>query len=424
MKNRILRLALVVLAVAGQAAAGFFVFQQEQTLSASRQSLAVLVRHASRLQSLLGELRGAQAGMVATGQDAGFWVPKVGTLVQEAASSLKSVEPKGLGAQPAQDLAAATEALAAFSRTSDRVRDLLANGEPLTASSLAFGDAAQHLTTASAALASAASTQAAEFGSEVDARRRLEAYALLGAGGLTVIALLLLLPRVRRPEQDSTENTAPLSGGLGLSLTAPSSSDVDALGKSGLDLDIPRAAVPADPVPEQPHESEVEIVNDLQRESQLRLNTDAQVDLAETARLCGDLARVKEGAELPALLARVSDLLDASGIVVWIAEPETAMLRPAASHGYTAHTMSKMGALQKTAENAVSLTVRSGQMQVVRGSRDRNGAVVAPINTSSGCVGAMAAEIRHGAENSAAVQSVSAIIAAQLASLVAEATAA
>ena len=45
-----------------------------------------------------------------------------------------------------------------------------------------------------------------------------------------------------------------------------------------------------------------------------------------------------------------------------------------------------------------------------------------PINTTGGCAGAMAAEIRHGAEASPAVQAVAAIICAQLASLVAETT--
>jgi hypothetical protein len=72
------------------------------------------------------------------------------------------------------------------------------------------------------------------------------------------------------------------------------------------------------------------------------------------------------------------------------------------------------------AENAVSVAYRSGRTEVVRGTRDRNGAIVSPVNAAGGCVGAMAAEIRHGAEASPTVQAVAAIISAQLASLVAE----
>ncbi len=423
MKNPILRLALVVLAVAGQAAAGFFVFQQEQAQADARSAQAVLTREAGRVHSMIGELRGAQAGMVAPDQDAGFWVPKVGALVQDAATSLKNIDRKPLGPESAQDLAAATEALAAFSRTSDRVRDALANGQPLTASSLAFGEAAQHLSTASGALASVGPSQALAVDRESARRRLLEAYALLGAGGVTVLALLLLLPRVRQPEPQTIESQ-PLAGGLGLSLAAAASTDADPLGKSGFDLDIPRppATAAGDALPEPPRKSEVDIVDDLQRESQLTLNTEAPVDLAETARLCGDLARVRDGTELPALLARAAEILDASGIVVWIAEPRGSVLRPAASYGYNEHTLAKMNALAVDAENAVSVTFRTCRSEVVRGTRERHGAVVTPINASGGCVGAMAAEIRHGAEASPAVQAVAAIISAQLASLVAETT--
>jgi GAF domain-containing protein len=82
-----------------------------------------------------------------------------------------------------------------------------------------------------------------------------------------------------------------------------------------------------------------------------------------------------------------------------------------------------MKALSGRSENAVSVAVRTGQMEVVRGDKGRNGAVVTPINTAHGCVGTMAAEIRHGAEMSPAVQAVATIIAAQLATLVAETTA-
>jgi hypothetical protein len=59
---------------------------------------------------------------------------------------------------------------------------------------------------------------------------------------------------------------------------------------------------------------------------------------------------------------------------------------------------------------------------VVAGTTDRNGAVVVPILTVGGRAGALAAEIRHGAESSPSVQAVVTILAAQLASLVAETT--
>jgi hypothetical protein len=425
MKNRILRMALVVLVLAGETAAGFFVFRAERQLAAARESVVSLTRDVGRAQAMLGDLRGAQAGVVAGGQDPGFWVPRAASLIQDATTALKALGRSPLGPEAAQDLSAATEALASFARTSDRVRDLLATEQPLTASSVVFGDAAQFLSTAAVALASVAPSQALTAERDASRARLLEAYALTGAAGLTVVGLLLLLPRVGLERAAASEPDA-LAAGLGLSLplAGPSHADLNALGRSGFDLDIQRnpPTPPADVLPEPPHESEVDIVQDLQRESQIRLNTEAQVDLADAARLCGDLARVKDGSELPGMLARAAELLDASGIVLWMAGPEGTVLRPAASHGYSEHTLAKMKTLSGRSENAVSVAFRTGRLEIVRGDRGRSGAIVTPINAASGCVGAMAAEIRHGAEMSPSVQAVASIIAAQLATLVAEAT--
>lgn len=423
MNNRILRLLLVVLAVAGLAGAGFFVYQSEQKNAAARGALQALTRETIRLQSMIGALRGAQAGLVAQGQDPAYWVPKVAGLAQDVSSGLAKIDKAALGTDASQDLAAAVDAVAAFSRLSDRVRDLLATEQPLTASSVVFGDAAQHLSTAIGAVGSVAVSQAQAVEREEARLRQTEGYALLAAAFLTLLVLLVLMPRPRQPLLAADDTQAAPAAGLGLSLSG-SVTGTEPLAQSGFELDIPRAGEPQAPngLPEPPRESEEAIVEALQRESQLRLGTESQVDLAETARLCGDLARVKDSSELPPLLERAAGLLDAAGIVVWIADAAGDTLRPAISHGYSEHTLAKMGALPGRAGNAVSVAWRTGQMEVVRGAKDRNGAVVVPIRTVAGCVGAMAAEIRHGSEASASLQAVAAIVAAQLATLVAEGT--
>src|SRR5665647_3684015 len=79
MKNRMLRTMFVVLALAGQAAAGVFVFRAEQEKAAAREAVVSLTRDAGRAQAMIGDLSGAQTGMVAIGQDPSYWVPKVAT---------------------------------------------------------------------------------------------------------------------------------------------------------------------------------------------------------------------------------------------------------------------------------------------------------------------------------------------------------
>ena len=394
----------MVLALAAQGAAGYVLVRVEGQKAAARGTFDALVRDAGRTQTLIGELRGAEAGLVATGQDPAEWVPRLASLIQRATDALHRIDRAALAPDSAQNLAAATEAIAAFARASDRVRDLLATEQPLTASSVVFGDAAQHLGTAAAALASVTSSQAAAEEREIAHLSLLQAYALVGAAIFTLIVILILIPRVKTADVGESEVAEeavpdPPAAGLGLSMTM----------RGGAER-------------EPPHESGKVIEDPVRHQSGPGPTTGAQVDLAKAARLCSDLARVRDGGELGGLLARAADVLDAAGIVLWIVGPEGSALRPTASHGYSEYALARMKTLSGRSENAVSVAFRTGQLEVVRGTTDRNGAVVAPVVAAGGCVGAMAAEIRHGAESSPAVQALATIVAAQLASLVAEAT--
>ena len=156
MTNRILRTALVVLALAAQAAAGCFLVRAERQKASTRDAFDSLVRDTGRAQALVGELRSAEAALVSAGQDPAEWAPKLAGSVQNVTDTLGKIDRASLSPEAAQDLAAVTEAVAAFSKLSDHVRDLVATEQPLTASSIVFGDATQHLGTASAALASVA----------------------------------------------------------------------------------------------------------------------------------------------------------------------------------------------------------------------------------------------------------------------------
>ena len=419
MTNRILRTILVVLALAAQAAAGFFLVRAERQKAATRDAFHNVVRDTGRVQALIGELRTAEAGLVATGQDPAEWAPKLAALVQAVGDTLGKIDRASLSSESGQDLAAVTEAVAVSAKLSDHVRDLVASEQPLTASSIVYGDAAQHLGTASAALASVAATEGQAVDREVARVSLNEAFAFGGATAWTLIVLLILLPRVTvEATPESAENAETTT--VGLSLGGPPAAGPGSFG-DGFDLDLSWHTQQAAAVsPEPPHESERELEDDVRRDPGLRLNMDAQVDLAEAARLCTDLARVKETGELAGLLGRAAELLDASGIVLWLVGPDGAALRPAASHGYSDQALARMKTLSGRSENAVSVAFRTGRLEVVRGGRDKSGAVVAPVVTPAGCVGAVAAEFRHGAEASPSVQAVATIVAAQLASLVAE----
>jgi len=118
------------------------------------------------------------------------------------------------------------------------------------------------------------------------------------------------------------------------------------------------------------------------------------------------------------MLERTAGLLDASGIVLWIADPDGRELAPIVTHGYSRRLVTRLGTIPRAAENATAAAFRTCLLQTVDTDSVSNGAIAAPLVTPSGCVGVMAAEIRNGRERQEAVLAAAGIVAAQLATLV------
>jgi len=147
-------------------------------------------------------------------------------------------------------------------------------------------------------------------------------------------------------------------------------------------------------------------------------------DLGTTADICAALARVQDPGELPALLERAAAVLEATGLVVWMPESPSGVLRPVLAHGYQPQALAKMGTIAPSADNATALAYRTRSVQVVPAEPLSGGAIVAPLVTSDGCSGAMAVELRHGVDPADHLRAVAMIFAAQLATLITPAQAA
>jgi hypothetical protein len=142
------------------------------------------------------------------------------------------------------------------------------------------------------------------------------------------------------------------------------------------------------------------------------------VNLQLAADLCVDLARVTDTHQIPALLDRAAQVLDASGIVLWMADPDGRELVATSAHGYPAAAIARVGSIQREADNATAAAFREARVHVVKGDVLTNGAIVAPLVTPGGCVGVMAAEVRNEREQTEEVRALAAIVAAQLATLI------
>jgi len=142
------------------------------------------------------------------------------------------------------------------------------------------------------------------------------------------------------------------------------------------------------------------------------------IDVPAAARVCSDLARVLDPADLPGLLERAAALLDASGVIVWVGDRAGESLYPMLSHGYGPAVVSRMGSLHRDDDNATAAAYRAGEPSVVAAKDGAPGAIVTPIVSPDGCVGVLAAEVRDGAEEDRQRRALAGILAAQLATLV------
>jgi hypothetical protein len=142
------------------------------------------------------------------------------------------------------------------------------------------------------------------------------------------------------------------------------------------------------------------------------------LDLATVASLCTDLARVVDTHALPALLGRAATVLDAPGIVLWIADPDGRELSPIVTHGYSQKMVTRLGTILKDDHNVTASAFRTSLLQVVDADAVSNGAIAAPLVTPAGCVGVIAAEVRDAGEKDPGKLAAASIVAAQLATLV------
>jgi transcriptional regulator with XRE-family HTH domain len=142
------------------------------------------------------------------------------------------------------------------------------------------------------------------------------------------------------------------------------------------------------------------------------------IDLPGLARVCTHLGRVMEAQELSEALQDMAVVLDAAGVIIWVPDPQRFMLMPAFVHGYSSAALAQMPPVFADEDNATAAAFQTHTTCVVDGNSAENGAVVAPLLTTTGCVGVLALELRNKAERQDDVRAAVTILAAQVSTLI------
>jgi hypothetical protein len=394
MGSRAARLTASAAAWVALVSAGYFLFDTERQIGNRRQSLRAFDLHAREAASALANLRAAQQAYVAAGQGTEFWIPEVQNLHGEVVRSVDGLRASAVSNDARASLLEAASTINDFENVDRRARDYIRSGQTLMAGDVVFAEGSVAATTAGRQVESSRLSEHLAFdASEADLRRRQAAAAgAAGAFSALVLAALAFAAPARPKEKPSEVRGAKES--------APSPPRPGEM--------RPRATVPP-PAPPTPASTQPKRAVPL---------------LKAAAELCTDFSRASDPGDLPRLLERAAGVMDASGLVVWLGNASGADLRPILAYGYPDHMLARMPTVPRSADNAAALAYRTGKLQVVlKRPGAANGAIVAPLLSSEGCVGALTAEILAGNETSESVQAMSVLVAAQLTGLLAGSTA-
>lgn len=328
----------------------------------------------SQMATTASEINAAQQAYVAPGQPDQPWLARVGELVQQLAQGGATIRPQLRSAEAAGHLQTLTGAIDSLVAIDGRIRTHLANGQDLSASDLVFTEARDTV----AVMVDAIRALERSERETTDAERAAltgQAWALAAFVGIVWVAGVVMLLR---------------AGGGVTDMAPPQPAPY-----------VPPAVPSAEPAPAATEDAP----------------SAPSIDLAAAAAVCVDLSRVTSVDALPDLLARASVVLDASGMILWMGAGEE--LFAVTAHGYDPKVLARLGPIARHANNATAAAWRNGEIGTVPGDMVSNGAIVAPMWGVDGCIGVLAAEVRHGRESDAAAAAVTSMFAAQLATIVA-----
>ena len=446
MKSRAARLTLLILFIVSLGATAYLFWNGEALAGSQSVALRTFEEKARITTRALLDTRAAQQAYVAAGQAGEYWPGQVDEGMNAVRSGLAALRAGASSAEAATELEAAAATLDDFAQLNRRAREYARTGQNRLASDLIFGDGLAMTTAIDARLEEARAAEIAERDEAAATFRSRQGFALTAGAAAASLVVLLLLP--------GAESSLQESGGIAIAprevSTAGAGAAAAAAALRAADRPPPRSpgdrfsgaggsAEAADPgdleiVPEGwSPPSPLKTPDQLERSQEPVLTAPATpvsdsvevvqaahpaTDLGGLASLCTDLARVIDTHQLPSLLDRASTVLDARGIILWIADPDGRELNPIVVHGYPAQLVNRLGTIDRDAENATAAAFRTSLLQTVNADAQSNGAIVAPLVTPAGCVGVMAAEVRPNGQREESRLAAAAIVAAQLATLV------
>jgi hypothetical protein len=384
MLRRTARIACLVVGLLITAGLAYRTLQDEDALNRERRSASAGAAAVSKAQGSLLDLRASLHAYVAPGQGLPFWGKRAQETLDQVRQSLSDLDAivTPLGGSLAESL----DAVDQLSAAERRARTYVSREEMQLAGDVIFTEIRDLLAAATGQVQTVGEGLTRDHDRRAAAIRQ-EQLALTAAGIVVwiVIALVLFPTETTKPAvQDPAHWRSELKETLKKPIpVAP---------------ETPKVIEPP-PTP-QPLEAQVPLAS-----------------LKQAAEICADLSSLTDPGALGGALARVSTLLNATGLIVWIASNDNSALSPVATHGFDPKLVSRIGKIARDSSNLTAAAFRENASKISPVTATAPGAIAVPMCSPTGPAGVLSVELKAGQPVDEPKVALAGIIAAQLATL-------
>jgi hypothetical protein len=380
------RFGLLIIGLLVTAVLGFRAVEDETSLGrASREGVAHDRAADQAIEALL-ELRASLHAYVAPGQGVPFWSRHSEEILDRLREQLATLD-TALTAHrgPLSETLDTVDQLAAAER---RTREYARRGDALLAGDIVFTEVRGLMASAIDEVQDARSTLSAATDARISGLRREQAM-LAGAAVVmwAVIALVLATPTKPLAVKDPNEWRNDL------------------------------AATIKRPIPKEPETAKLKPAEPVAPVEPPREPAVPVKALQQVGEICADLSTLSDLGALTGALDRAAEVLDAGGMIVWIASNDGNSLSPVASHGFDQKMVSRIGRIPRDSANLTAAAYRDNIPRISAATPTAPAALAVALCGPTGPVGVLSMELKSGVPADEARVALATIFAAQLATL-------
>lgn len=390
MHGKPFRFGILIVGLLLTAGAGYQAVTNEQALGRARSESAASDAAIVRASELLLDIRASLHAYVAPGQGLPFWAKRAQENIDALRQSLVALD--GMVAAYGGSLSESLDGIDQLTAAERRARTYVSRDEMQLAGDVIFTEVRDLLASAT----SQVDTMRADLKRRQDqkAASLRDEQVMLAGGALTVwimIALLLLptpaIVAVKDPNEWRSSLKETLQKPIPVSPEALVAPDAPVAPVAPLAPLAPLAPVaPA-------------------------------VQLHALAEICADLSALTDPGALQDALGRVSSLMNATGLIVWIASNDASTLSPVATQGFDPALVARIGKISRDSANLTAAAFRDNTPKVSLPTETAPAALAVAMCGPTGPAGVLSVELKPGQTVDEVTVALASIVAAQLATL-------